>query len=76
MIGSTPFTSLHVTHWSNHKKFEPEKRNNTDIIVSVIICFGPKNTSLENPRFYLPNKGSILLKHKFSYISKVKMTLF
>ena len=25
MIGSTPFTSLHVTHWSNLKKFEPEK---------------------------------------------------
>ena len=68
MIGSTPFTSLHVTHWSNLKKFEPEKRNNTDVIVSVMICFGPTNTSSDNPRFYSPNKGSISLKHNYVYI--------
>ena len=68
MIGSTPFTSLHVTHWSNLKKFEPEKRNNVDVIVSVMICFGPNNTSLENPRFYSPIKGSISLKHNHVYI--------
>ena len=68
MIGNTPFTSLHISYWKNRKKCEPEKRNNMDVLVNVMLCFGPKDVSPENPRFWLPQKGSVPFKHDQVFI--------
>ena len=68
MIGNTPFTSLHISHWKNYKKCDDEKRDNMDVYVSVMLCFGPRNSSPENPRFYIPKKGSVPFKHNQVFI--------
>ena len=62
MTGNTPFTSLHISHWKNYKKCDDEKRDNMDVFASVMLCFGPRNTFLENPRFCKLKKGSVLFK--------------
>ena len=77
MIGNTPFTSLYISYWKSCKKCEPEKRNNMDVLVNVMLCFGPKDTSTENPRFCLPQKGSVPFKHdRVLYIFHKGMVYF
>ena len=68
LIGSTPFTSLHITHWKNRKKFEALKRDNRDVLISVMLCFGPNEAYPENPRFSLPKKGGVPFRHNRVYI--------
>ena len=68
MTGNTPFTSLHISHWKNYKKCDDEKRDNMDIFVSVMLCFGPRYTFPENPRFCILKKGSVRFKHNRVFI--------
>jgi len=69
MVGNTPFTSLHITHCRTTKKYTPERAKKLDdIIVRVILCFGPNENTEDIPAFSIPQKKKIRFKHNHVFI--------